>query len=248
MPVDREVNAAFLLECLNAYFGILRSSFDTYEDLKTGRYKSRSTGKAVSKRKVYSTGVKFSRLMSEIKSRALHPDLLNTAIDDYWPDLEMEKCEHPAEWFLGIAMGEIPYQRRSASDECVISQGNKIVDAILTYHQISRDIWFNRITQNHPENWYQNSLFLYANTKAPAEKKEGIREPIMAGVKLFLLAEQGERPQPSRLEIWLVMNPRELFTTDEGRAERDRQEARFRNGEVNFDGESNDHFKQSASI
>lgn len=47
---------------------------------------------------------------------------------------------------------------------------------------------------------------------------------------LLLKAQEDDKPQPSYLELWLAMNPRELFTTDTGRSERDRQAARFRAG------------------
>ena len=222
-----------LLDNLVDYFSILRNSFDMYQDLNTERYKLRSTGKIESKKKVYSTGVKLSRLIDQIYTKALCPNLLKTVIEDYRPDLEMGKCEYSVEWFLDIAMGEVTYQRRSASDQDVISKRNEIVDAMLIYHQIRQDVWFKRITQYYPENWYHNSQFLNANTKAPAEKKEkGIREPIKTGLDLLLAADKDEKLTPSRLAIWLAMNPRDLFTTEEGRAERDRQAARLEQGET----------------
>lgn len=222
-----------LFDCMTAYIKLVGGMSDLYEDLTKEEYRSRATGKIVAKRKIYSTGSKISKMESLIYKNASHLQPLRTAICDYWPDLEMGKCEHSAEWFFDIAMGKRHYQRRSASDGDVIFKGNEIIDAMLTYHQIARDIQSKKITQSYPENWYQNALFLYAHTKAPNEKQlRGIREPIRNGLEILLLAYQGDRPEPSRLELWLAMNPRELFTTDEGRAERERQVARLNQGEA----------------
>ncbi len=235
MTKAKTASRSELLEYFDEYIKIIKTSSDVYLDMDTERYKSRSAGKVVSKKRVYSEGAKMFRLIGKIYQNVLLPKLLSTVMEDYWPDLEIGKCEPSAEWFLRIAMGEIPYQRRSASDQDVILKGDEIVDAMLTYYQIGQDIWFKRITENRPENWYRNSQFLYANTKAPAEKtKEGIREPVRNGLYILLAANENGKPLPSRLEIWLEMNPRDLFTTEEGRAERDRQAARLKQGEASL--------------
>ncbi len=69
--------------------------------------------------------------------------------------------------------------------------------------------------------WYKKYDFLYRNTKPNRKNKLSERISVNSGMKYVLLAYQEGEPI-SKLGLWLAMTPRDVFSTDEGRAERDR--------------------------
>ena len=199
---------------------------------ETGRYREFATGKIVSKTKVETDYARRKMLLCHVTNSMKCGNVFDVAFSDYFPELALGRMNDSAMWFYEIGAGQRPYARRSASDRTVIKHGNDLVNALLAVNEIDCGIASGAITQVVPLAWHEGNATLYAYSKTAPILDKLERTSIHNGMVLLLKAQEDRKPQPSRLEIWLAMNPRELFTTDEGRAERDRQESRFRSGEI----------------
>lgn len=203
-----------------------------YLDEASGRYREFSTGKIVSKTKVEADYVRRKRLLSHVTSNMKFGNVFDVAFSDYFPELALGRMNDSAMWFYEIGSGQRPYARRSASDRTVIEHGSDLVNALLAVNEIDCGIASGVITQVVPLAWYEGNATLYAYSKTAPVLDKLERTSIHNAMILLLKAKEDGKPQPSRLELWLAMNPRELFTTDEGRMERDRQAARLNQGET----------------
>lgn len=203
-----------------------------YRDKKSGRYHEFKTNKIIPKAEVEENSSRGKRLWLHVINSMKCGDILDVAFSDYFPELRLGLMNDSAAWFYEIGSGIRPYARRSASDHTVIEHGNDLVDAMLSVYKIDCGIASGDITQILPLAWYEGNATLYAYSKTAPVLDKLARTSIRNATFLLLKAQEDRKPPPSRLAIWLAMNPRELFTTDDGRSERDRQEARFTRGET----------------
>ena len=204
-----------------------------YTDSRTGQFVSFDTGKVFPKKKMNALLKNLDRLNASIRERLNNGNTFQLIVIDYFPDMAIGKMERSEQWIYNACMAT-PFYRRNASDQTVIHQKERIVDSIISLGCISEDIESGKINQVFPPQWYQDCAFLHGHSKTIESENYGERTAIHNGMFLLLKAREDGRPTPSRLEIWLAMNPIELFTTAEGRAERDRQAARFRSGKTSL--------------
>lgn len=205
-----------------------------YIDTKTERYREFASNKIVPKSAIRADSAKSDKLLLRVFNGLKFGNIFGVAFSDYFPELALGRMSNSASWFYEIGSGQRPYARRSASDLTVIEHGNGLVNAMLSVYRISCGIETGEITQQYPLKWYESNASLYALSKTLPVLDESVRTSIHNAMLLLLKAREDGRPEPSRLEVWLAMNPRELFTTDEGRMERDRQAARLNQGETNL--------------
>lgn len=209
-----------------------RSCF--YIDTKSGRYREFSSNKIISKSRVWSESSKADKLLLNVIDSLKFGDTFDVAFSDYFPELSLGLMNDSASWFYEIGSGIRPYARRSASDLTVIEHGDDLVDAMLSVYRINCGIETGEITQQYPLEWYRGHATLSDYSKTAPVMDKLARTSVHNGMFLLLKAREDGKPMPSRLAIWLAMNPRDLFTTEEGRAERDRQAARLEQGETSL--------------
>lgn len=234
MTIIPDRNNRSILNDIQELIEIRARDGEIYIDSKTGRYHEYKTDKIVPKSKMDAAHSREVRLLPSIIDSLECGDIFDVAFSDYFPELSLGQMNDSAMWFYEIGSGIRPYVKRSASDHTVISHGNDLVDAMIAVFQIACGIESGAITQWQPLAWYTNQAILHTYSKTAPVMKKTARTSDRNGMILLLKAREDGRPMPSRLEIWLAMNPRELFTIDEGRAERDRQEARFKQGETSL--------------
>ncbi len=203
-----------------------------YRDSKTERFISVDSGRIFSKKKMNDCLKDLDRLRASIESKVKRGDIFRLIVSDYFPDMAIGEMARSAEWIYDACMEVIPYKKRNVDDQVVIDQKESIVDAMISAYRISIGVESGEIEQIFPVQWYRDSAFLYGHSKTIDNNDHNERTAIHNGMFLLLKAREDGKPMPSRLAIWLAMNPRDLFTTEEGRAERDRQAARLEQGET----------------
>ena len=223
-----------LLKDIQALIEIYAKRGRVYIDEKTWRCHEFSSNRVIPKAMIQFYFSEEERLLFHITSKMRCGDTLDVAFSDYSPELLLGRMNNSARWFYEIGAGVRPYERRSASDSTVIEHGNDLVTALLAVYQIDCGIEAGKISQRLPLAWHKNNAILSAYSKTAPVMDKLARTSVHNGMFLLLKAREDGRPMPSRLEIWLAMNPIELFTTIEGRAERDRQAARFKRGETSL--------------
>ncbi len=232
MTIAPDRNDLSILNDIQELIEIRARNGEVYIDSKTGRYREYKTDKIVPKSKMEAAHSREARLLPRVINNMEYGDVFDVAFSDYFPELSLGRMNDSASWFYEIGSGIRPYAKRSASDCAVISHGDDLVDAMIAVYQIACGIESGAITQWQPLSWYTNHAILHAYSKTAPVMEKIARTSDRNGMFLLLKAREDKNPMPSRLEIWLAMNPRDLFTTEEGRAERDRLAARLEQGET----------------
>ena len=196
------------------------------------RYRDFQSGSIVPKRKMKADIDRENVLLLRITNEMKCGKIFDVAFADYFPELSLGRMNNSALWFYEIGSGSRPYTRRSANDRTVIEHGNDLVDAMVSVYRIDCGIESGKITQRRPLAWYESHAVLSAYSKTAPVMDKSARTSVHNAMILLLKAREDGKPMPSRLAIWLTMNPRDLFTTEEGRTERDRQAARLEQGET----------------
>lgn len=217
---DDEVKAV-----LEGWIADIRSLGELSSEYNSNRVRCVSTGKIVNRRKLDAIFSRIDKKQLWILKHVQQSRGVNKTISDYYNDLRIGKSEGIIDRLMSIVRGESEYTQRNASDAIVLSGREEIVDSMFALHSImlARNSGQESLSRSVDEMRFKSVLSGYAKT----DISEGQPRSITFGWHRLISADEGKEPMPSRLELWLAMYPRNLFTTDEGRAERDRLQDQF---------------------
>ncbi len=162
---------------------------------------------------------------------AVNPNRLRVALIDYAPEISLGHMSEPDQFIYDIMSGNVIYERRTVSDRVALDMRDMVVETMFEIQRMKNEFKQNGNNGSVPLKWYLSCEFLCANTK---------NSPYMSGDEHFSMsvgndilsrswtfASQGGFSPSDRISLWLHMNPRYLFTTEEGVSEWDSLKAQL---------------------